>query len=203
MIFNSEPLPALDSFDFLVMMGGYMSVYEDDIHPWLIDEKAFIRHAIAKGKAILGVCLGAQLIASALGADVHKNSCREIGWFPVTLTPEGECSPIIDGWPSTFAAFHWHGDTFEIPDGAVRIAESEACANQGFIFGDRTLALQFHVETTADSARRLVASCGEELTAGGSYVQSAEEILERKDPLPELPKLLFPVLDRLAVLAGK
>jgi GMP synthase (glutamine-hydrolysing) len=203
MIFNGEPLPALDSFDLLVMMGGYMSVYEEDLHPWLVGEKKFVRQAVREGKAMLGVCLGAQLIASALGAAVRKNRCREIGWFPVTLTPEGERAPIIEGWPKTIEAFHWHGDTFDLPEGAVRLAESDACVNQAFLFGDRTVALQFHVETTADSVMRLVTGCGEELDGSGPYVQSADAILANRDPLPELPKLLFPMLDRLADLRSR
>ena len=200
MIFNGEPLPSLDSFDMLVMMGGYMSVYEEDRHPWLVGEKEFIRQAIRSGKAVLGVCLGAQLIASALGAEVRKNHCKEIGWFPVTLTPEGETSALLDGWSKTFEAFHWHGDAFDLPESAVRLAESDACANQAFSYGDRTVALQFHVETTADSVMRLVTSCGDDLAESGPYVQSADAILNNKGPLPELPKLLFPMLDRLSEL---
>jgi len=200
LIFKGEPLPALESFDMLVMMGGYMSVYEEDQYPWLIAEKKFVKQTIRQGKAVLGVCLGAQIIASVLGAKVRRNRYREIGWFPVTLTPGGERSALLDGWPKRFEAFHWHGDAFDLPAGAVKLAESEACANQAFLYGDRTVALQFHVETTADSVRRLVSSCNDDLAGDGPYVQSADAILKNKDPLVKLPKLLFPMLDRLSKL---
>jgi GMP synthase (glutamine-hydrolysing) len=184
----------------LILMGGYMSVYEEDQYPWLVDEKELVRQAIGVGKAVLGVCLGAQLIARALGAEVRRNRYREIGWFPVTLTPGGERSALLDGWPKTFEAFHWHGDAFDLPAGAVKLAESEACANQAFLYGDRTVALQFHVETTAGSVMRLVSNCADDLAGNGPYVQSADAILKNKDSLVELPKLLFPMLDRLSRL---
>jgi GMP synthase (glutamine-hydrolysing) len=198
MIFDGDSLPSLNSFDMLVMMGGYMSVYEEDEHPWLVTEKEFIRQAIQANKAVLGVCLGAQLIASALGAEVRKNRFKEIGWFPVTLTPEGEKSPLFTDWPATFEAFHWHGDTFDLPEGALRLAESEACANQAFSYGKSVAALQFHVETTSDSVMRLVSDCGADLAEGEPWVQSPDAILANKDPLPELPRLLYPMLDRLS-----
>ena len=199
MVWKNEQLPPENSFDMLVIMGGAMSVYEDARYAWLVPEKKFIERAIRQGKEVLGVCLGAQLIASALTAEVYPNAYKEIGWFPVTLTPEGEKSALLDGWPNTFEAFHWHGDTFDLPEGAKKLAESEACANQAFSYGDRTVALQFHVESTVERVNRLVSSCGSDLALGGPWVQTARAILNNTAPLPLLPTLLFPLLDKLAI----
>ena len=198
MVFKNEPLPHPDSFDILVMMGGYMSVYEEERHPWLVAEKALILQAIRSGKAVLGVCLGAQLIASALGAEVRRHMVKEIGWFPVTLTPLGRTSRLFAGWPETFQALHWHGDIFNIPAGATKLASSRACPNQAFSYGERTAALQFHAESTADSVQRLVSGCAGDLIPDEPFVQSAETILAQREALKVLPKLLYSMLDSLA-----
>ena len=151
--------PSPESIDFLIVMGGPMSVNDEAIHPWLAGEKAFLRSFLASGKPVLGICLGAQLIASALGARVHRNPEPEIGWFPL------EGLPVADGFgfPGSFTAFHWHGETFDLPDGATSLARSEACENQAFRLGDRVIGLQFHLETTPESAAALVEHCADEL----------------------------------------
>jgi GMP synthase-like glutamine amidotransferase len=195
MLYKSEPLPSPDSLDMLVVMGGGMSVYEEDKYPWLASEKRFIRQAIDTGKSVFGICLGAQLIAAALGAKVYKNHHREIGWFPVALTPEGIKSDLFKIWPAEFQAFHWHGDTFDVPAGAIKTASSRACANQAFIYGTRTVALQFHVESTARGVERLVKNCGHEIVGGQPYIQSVEEIRNQKQYLPHVRELLFRLLD--------
>ncbi len=122
---------------------------------------------------------GAQLIASALDAKVYKNNFKEIGWFPVTVTPEGTKSPLFSGWPQELPVFQWHGDTFDIPANAIKIASSEACANQAFAFGRRTVALQFHIESSAGSVERLLTNCKEELVEGKPCIQSAGHIRNR------------------------
>jgi GMP synthase-like glutamine amidotransferase len=135
LLFNNEELPDIDDFDWLVIMGGSMNIYEEEKYPWLREEKNFIAEAIAGKKIVLGICLGSQLIADVLGGNVSKNKYKEIGWFPVSLTADAKNSPVFSTLPRKFAAFHWHGDTFKIPPGAVRIAESEGCANQAFEYG--------------------------------------------------------------------
>ena len=147
MLFSDEKLPEMDHFDWLIIMGGPMNIYEDEKYPWLSREKEFIRQAIASDKIVLGICLGAQLIADVLGGSVRRNEYREIGWFAVSLTEEGSTSPIFSVLPKSFVALHWHGDTFAIPPGAMRIAESQACANQAFIKG-KAIGLQFHLESS-------------------------------------------------------
>jgi GMP synthase (glutamine-hydrolysing) len=197
MLYKGEPLPSSSAFDMLVIIGGGMSVYEEDKYPWLAAEKRFIRQAIDTGKTVLGICLGAQLIASALGARVYKNRHKEIGWFPVTLTPEGIKSELFKGRPARFQAFHWHGDTFDIPANAIKIATSKACANQAFVYGRRTVALQFHIESTAESVERLLTNCKDEIVEGKPYIQSADEIKKRNRHLLHIRTLLFGLLDTL------
>ncbi|MCC5812864.1 MAG: type 1 glutamine amidotransferase [Ectothiorhodospiraceae bacterium] len=172
-LFESPELPPLDAPDFLVVMGGPMSVNDEREHAWLAAEKRFIRHVIASGRPVLGICLGAQLIASALGARVTPNSEPEIGWFPVQGTMASE---DMFRFPEEMAAFHWHGETFELPPGAVRLARSEACENQAFQLGSNVIGLQFHLETTPASARDIVLHCGDELCQA-PFVQSRSDIL--------------------------
>lgn len=172
--FEDTSLPGLNGLDLLVVMGGPMSVNDEAGHPWLVPEKRFILEAVRSGTAVLGVCLGAQLIASALGARVYRNREKEIGWLTVRAsTPPGAAA---FRFPASFEAFHWHGETFDLPAGAVRLASSAGCENQAFQFGRTVLGLQFHLETTPRSARELVAHCRSELAAS-AYVQSEAAIL--------------------------
>ncbi len=154
-LFAGEQLPEIGTFDWLVVMGGPMGIYDHVDHPWLVAEKQLIKNAIEAEKTVLGICLGAQLIADVLGAKVYAGPQKEIGWFPI----QGLNSFL----PKTLTAFHWHGDTFEIPEGASRLASSEACKNQGFIYNDRIVALQFHLETTPESMEALIENCAGEL----------------------------------------
>ena len=146
--------PSLDDVDALIVMGGPMSVNDEAEHPWLAEEKTYLRQAIAAGKRVLGVCLGAQLIANALGAEVRDNGRKEIGHFPIqSKDPQGH--PLLQLFPKTFVPIHWHGETFDIPKGALPLGSSEACSNQGFVYGDHVLAMQFHLEIDLLEARRL------------------------------------------------
>ena len=151
-----------------------MSVNDDKAFPWLAEEKAFVRKAIHAGKQVLGVCLGAQLIATALGAKVYPNAHKEIGWFPVT--PVAQDSDLSPWFTNSVDVFHWHGETFDLPPGATRLASSEGCINQAFRIGDSVVGLQFHLETTPQSAKAIVANCRSELTPA-KYVQTEAEIL--------------------------
>ncbi len=195
MLFSDEPLPGPDEFDWLVIMGGPMNVYEDDLYPWLIREKEFIRRAMADDKVVLGICLGAQLMAEILGARVCRNNYREIGWFHVKLTPEALSSMVFSVLPEEFVAFHWHGDTFEIPPGAVRMAESQACKNQAFQIG-RSVGLQFHLESSMDSIDHLILNCSDELVES-RYVQRPMELLSHIDRFPEMSALMEAFLNNM------
>ena len=170
----SSALPKPEDIDFLLVMGGSMSVNDEHQYSWLKREKQFIADVIAAGKAVLGICLGAQLIAAVSGANVYANKAREIGWFPVESTVSADSA--VFRFPSRLDVFHWHGETFDLPVGATRLARSAACENQAFQLGSAVIGLQFHLETTGDSARQLVASCGNELT-DEPYIQTAAEIL--------------------------
>jgi len=175
--YESAELPQPDAIDFLVIMGGPMSVNEEDTHPWLPLEKQFIRQTIALGKPVLGVCLGAQLIASTMGSGIFPNPVKEIGWFPIHATPDtATASAPIFRFPDSEIVFHWHGETFDLPPDAVRLARSEACENQAFQLGRRVIGLQFHLETTPELANGLVTNCRNELVPS-PFVQTADEIL--------------------------
>lgn len=174
-LYESTDFPSFDKFDMLIIMGGPMSVNDEDVLPWLAPEKQFVKSAVDAGKRVLGVCLGAQLIASAMGARVYPNRVKEIGWLPVKAT-----DAVGDGlfrFPRSVDVFHWHGETFNLPQGAVRLARSEACQNQAFQLGRSVIGLQFHLETTPECARLLVENCRDELRPASRYVQSEVDIL--------------------------
>lgn len=166
-------LPALAEVDCLIVLGGPMSVNDEEELPWLRQEKRFISEAIADGKAVLGICLGAQLIASALGARVYPGPEKEIGWFPILAEPVGVGT---FAFPASVQVFHWHGETFDLPAGAVRLAASAACRNQAFQLGDRVLGLQFHLETTPESAAAILTHCADELLGNHPYIQAASAL---------------------------
>ncbi len=171
--FEGDALPCHDDYDLLMILGGPMSANDDFNVDWMQAEKRFIREAIDQEKMLLGICLGSQLIARVLGATVSKNEEREIGWFPITATPNA----MVLGLPQQFQAFHWHGDTFTLPEGAKSIGSSEGAEQQGFIYQDRVVALQFHLETTPEAARELVDACQHEIEEDGPHTQPAEAML--------------------------
>ncbi len=144
---ESNPrFPRLDGFTHIVLLGGPMNVYEEDRYPFLKHEDLFVKEAIQRGKRILGVCLGAQLIAKALGAKVYKAPVKEIGWYEVTLTEEGAKDPLFSFFSKSFPAFQWHGDTFDLPSAGKLIATSSPVRNQAFRYGENAYGLQFHLE---------------------------------------------------------
>lgn len=165
-LFDNEPLPSTADFDGLIIMGGPMSIHDEDMYPWLRAEKALIAAAIREGKKVLGICLGAQLIAAVSGARVYPNLQKEIGFWPVRWK---------EGAEEVF--FHWHGETFDLPAGAVLLASTTACVNQAFMLGDKVLGVQFHPEVTPEIIRAMIAHEGHELV-DAPYIQPAARMLE-------------------------
>jgi GMP synthase-like glutamine amidotransferase len=190
-------LPSLNDFDFLVVMGGPMSANDDSRFAWLTAEKQLIAEALRKGKAILGVCLGAQLVAQVLGARVYPNREKEIGWFPVRLTPEAAASGLFRGLPAEMTVLHWHGETFDLPQGAVRLAETVVCRNQAFELDGRVLGLQFHLEVLPQGLEDLIQHSAADLVRGPS-MQTGGELRASGHLVEALRTTLFTLLDRLA-----
>lgn len=194
-LYRGEPLPAVDGFDALIVMGGPMGVKDESRYPWLAAEKVFLHQLMTETHTpVLGVCLGAQLIADVLGAPVARNPHREIGWFPLALDPRFVASPWGGCLKNGELVFHWHGDTFALPDGALPIASSAACEHQGFIIDDRIVGLQFHLETTPQSADALLRECADELD-GSAYVQSAEAIVAEPERFECINEAMGRLLD--------
>lgn len=193
---KGEPLPEPRDFDALVLMGGSMSVNDEDRHAWLGPEKQLVRASQVEGKKILGICLGAQLIASALWAQVSQNPEKEIGWFPVEATEEGWKHPFWVGLPRALPVFHWHGETFGLPAGAVHLLRSAACENQGYAVGTQVLALQCHPEVDAVSVAEMIENGRDELEAGRWFIQTEEVIKLQSEPLARLRPVLFRLLDQ-------
>jgi GMP synthase-like glutamine amidotransferase len=179
----------------LIALGGPMSVNDEAALPWLAPEKRFVAHAVRAEKRVLGICLGAQLLASALGAPVRRGTHKEIGWFDV----RGEQSSTgVIQLPEVASVFHWHVETFDLPAGAVRLAQSAGCKNQAFQLGPRVLALQFHLEMTPETVAEMVAHCGGELAEPGLYIQSATELRSAPaERYARAQRLMDGVLDQL------
>ena len=195
-----EPLPEPEALDWLVVMGGPMNVDDHAAYPWLVREKQFLRRAIDRGSRVLGVCLGGQLISEVLGGAVTRNRQREIGWYPITLGEAAAGSALFGGFPRQCLAFHWHGDTFSIPPGAVRMAASDGCDNQAFQYGDRVVGLQYHWDYSAESIETMICHCGDELTPAVG-VQTAAEIRAGYERVPAIREMLFQLLDCMAACA--
>jgi GMP synthase-like glutamine amidotransferase len=192
---QGQALPSPADFDALVLMGGPMSVNEEDVYAWLRPEKALVRETLAKGKKVLGICLGAQMIASAMGAKIAPNAFKEIGWFPLEATAGGQDHPFFKRMPKVMPAFHWHGETFGIPKGAVHLARTSVCEHQAFALGSQALGLQFHMEVDADSLREMVEGGREEIVAGAPFIQNQAVLLGQPELLGPLGIVCRAVLD--------
>lgn len=190
-------LPVLADIDWLIIMGGPMSVNDEKKYPWLTSEIQFIKNAILSGKTVIGICLGSQLIAKALGARVYKNLKKEIGWFNIRLTPEAKNTKHFLDFKKEEKVFHWHGDTFDIPNDAILMASSEVCMNQAFILNNKVLALQFHLETTKESLEEMIKNGRDELVES-EYIQTDETQLINEDLINHNNELLFSLLSSMA-----
>ena len=194
-LYEFSTLPEVKDIDLLIIMGGPMSVNDEQSYPWLTDELDFIKSVIEAGIPTLGICLGAQLIAKSLGANIGPNAVSEIGWFPVFSCQNSDRR--FFRFPLSTDVFHWHGETFDLPDGAVKLAESKACKNQAFQFNTHVIGLQFHLETTASSAQDIVNNCRHELI-NGEFIQTEEDILSvTEDKYTAKNKLMTRVLEHL------
>lgn len=195
-LYKTEELPDPKTIDALVIMGGPMGVKDDQAYPWMKKEKAFIKACIEQKKKVLGICLGAQLIAGVLGADVVPIEVKEIGWFPVEWTQAARSHPMLDFLPDRQMVLHWHGDRFYIPDGATHLATSKGCDNQGFLVDDYVLGLQFHLEMTRKGLAGLIEHSREELTqAKGTFIQDSATML-KADSFSENHQTMRQLLDR-------
>lgn len=192
---EGQPIPGLDGFDGLIAMGGPMGAYEEERLPWLAAEKQLIARAVGGGMPVWGVCLGAQLLAASLGARVAPGPAPEVGVLPVHRTRAAETDPVFSALPESFLALQWHGDTFELPTGAIALARSTAYENQAFVV-TRAYGLQFHIEVgTAIAtewgevpayAQSLGAIMGE-----GALTQLLDEVKAHEDEMTSLARTLF------------
>ena len=189
-------LPRPDDIDWLIIMGGPMSVNDESQYPWLAKEKIFIRQCIEKQKTVIGICLGAQLIASSLGASVYQNSHTEIGWFPIQMSFPMN-NPLFKDFPDHLPIFHWHGETFDLPENANLIAYSEACLNQVFTLSGKVIGFQCHPETTKESLDAMISHGRHELISG-TFIQPEKEIYEHYNKYAKkMHETLFEFLDQL------
>jgi GMP synthase-like glutamine amidotransferase len=176
-LFEPNPVfPALGEFEGLLILGGAMSVHDEAEFPWLAQEKAFLHTALRVGKITLAICLGAQLVAQALGGEVHRNPEPEIGFWAVRFSAKALAHPLLRGWPDKAAVLHWHVDTFTVPPGAVRVGMSAGCAAQGFVWGDGIIGLQFHPEMTEEMVEKLIHFENHEVAEEQEFVQTATQI---------------------------
>ncbi|OMF36947.1 GMP synthase [Paenibacillus sp. FSL H8-0548] len=185
----------LDNLDLLIICGGPMSVYEEDRYPWLIHEKQFVAEAMNRGKKVLGICFGAQMIAELLGSPVYRNSYKEIGWHTINRTPE-QHAWLVD-LPEPLVSFQWHGDTFDLPEETRLLAYSEACRVQAFAYREHVLGLQFHLETTPACMEAMFDHWSSELI-DAPYIQSEEQIRSLFGQSEVSIKLLHQILDQIS-----
>lgn len=203
--FEEKELPDLSHYSALIILGGPMGLYELDQYPWLKQELAFIQKLL-RGTSIpvLGICLGAQILAHLLGGSVKKHSQKEIGWYPITLSKKAQSHPFFEKWPAEIVTFHWHQDIFEPPTGSLEIGSSAACDHQGFYYektndrGEKSavVGFQFHLEMTYEISKRLVESCHEDIAKPGPYIGSKNQILSGFAPYAQSQAHLFSFLDQ-------
>ena len=196
--YAGDQLPGYETFECLIILGGPMSVHDGEACRWLVVEREYIHGAIERDKIVLGICLGAQLVASVLGATVYRGAEKEIGWFPIQIAPELKESDIGVFFGEEIMAFHWHGETFSIPEGATPLGASEACVSQGFIYRERVLALQFHMEITHSGVEALALHCADDLV-NEPYIQSADEMLSEPTRFNEINRRMSAILDWFAL----
>lgn len=195
-LYDNPKFPTLDEFDWLIVMGGPMGVYDEAVYPWLKEEKEFILRAIESGKTVVGICLGSQLIAEVLGAKVYPNKQKEIGWFDIHKTEFAKKHSLLEQVEEQFTVFHWHGDTFDLPTSSERLFSSDVCLNQAFLYKKKVLGLQFHFEVTSQTLKEMTENGMSELVEDET-IQSASKILEQTKYIESNNQKMFRILDYL------
>jgi len=199
--YKGEDVPeSTESLDFLVVMGGPMDTWQKAEYAWLEPEIRFIRAAVDRGLPVLGICLGSQLIAEALGAQVTKGEEPEIGWWPIQLTGAARGHSLTAGLDPGPTVFHWHSYTFTLPAGATHLASSPACANQAFAHGERVLALQFHPEVTPGLLHGMAEADGPHIDSTRPWCTPTGDFFGDDGRLTRANAWLETILDRLAVM---
>ncbi|GAB3790739.1 type 1 glutamine amidotransferase [Virgibacillus kimchii] len=196
-VYESSNFPNLHEFDLLIVLGGVAGSYEEEKYPWLKNEKNFIKEAINRNKAILGICLGAQLIAEVLGGKVYPHTYNEIGWWPIRFYKEVEDVPLFSGLKRELYFFQYHGDVFELPEdvkGIVPLAENDATKNQAYVYKDRVVGLQFHPEFNEEKLEEIVSIFENEIRPG-PYTQMPKDFLGQIECVEEARKFLYSLLD--------
>jgi GMP synthase-like glutamine amidotransferase len=191
-------MPDAGSADMLIIMGGPMGAYDEGKFPWLKDEKNFIRECAGRNMPVLGICLGSQLLAECLGGRVYPNRQKEVGFFPVTMSGEAKSDPVFRDAPAVWDILHWHGDTFNLPPGAIHLASSEVTPNQAFR-KEKCLGIQFHPEANLSLLERIIASAEKALTGEGT-AQTKTEILSKAWSFTSNRPHLYKILDNLLTL---
>lgn len=200
--YENNVLPDIDNIDWLIIMGGPMSINDEEAYPWLVQEKQFIQNCIAQQKTVIGICLGSQLIAGAMGCNVYKNKIKEIGWFPIIRLANTNFTREID-FPDIITVFHWHGETFDLPKDGILIASSENCKNQIFTVGKNVIGFQCHLETTETSLKALADNCADEINPK-PFIQTAKEMIQQYPKhANQMHQLLFKMLDHQLRLNAK
>jgi len=195
---EGQPVPRdMKGAGGLIVMGGPMGVYQTERYPWLRDEMALINDSIKRNIPVLGICLGAQILAAALGAKVERNSNgKEIGWYPIRLDEAAKEDRLCRDLPKTLTPFHWHGDIFELPSGAVSLASSEKTPCQAFRYGDKAYGIQFHFEVTLDAVAAMSKAFAKDLDR--EKIAAEEMITHAAEFTPALEKIAETVFSRWA-----
>ncbi|MBI5197663.1 MAG: gamma-glutamyl-gamma-aminobutyrate hydrolase family protein [Nitrospirae bacterium] len=186
-LYAGEKVPdSLSSIGGLILLGGPMNVYQETDYPYLLEVNSLVQEAVRRDLPTLGICLGAQLIAKATGATVYHGKEKEIGWYSLEMSREAGQDSVFAELPTQLTVFQWHGDTFDIPPGGVRLAGSSRFPNQAFRLGERVYALQFHLEVTQEMIRLWIRENQEELSSLRDIIDPGKILQETNFHLPEL-----------------
>ena len=200
---NNEDLPSIDSFDWLMVMGGSQHAWEEQENSWLQEEKAFVGEVLAQNKPFLGICFGAQLLAEALGGRIFPNTYKEIGWHNVSVNPAGQASFLFQNVPPSFVSFHWHSDHFSLPRNCTRLADSNASENQAFVCNGRPfVGLQFHPEFTRDMIMYFAQNRGHEWVPD-LFVGAKDEVVAQTKAISDTYWLMEILLNNMALEFAK
>ena len=199
-VFEKNSFPSPNDIDLLIIMGGPMGVNEIIKYPWLKEEKQFIKKTIEADKKVLGICLGSQLIADILGKKVFINKEKEIGWWPVKKMAIKKYNSLLAGLPEEFITFHWHGDTFDLPENSIHLFATDICSNQGFLHGTNVAALQFHPEVNNELIDLMVEHEKEELISA-AFIQTEDVIkMEAHERIHQNKKFTFQFVEQFLAL---